>query len=430
VAHVDERFAAAEFDLAAIAPKTRAIDWNAYAAEKRGGASSAPSPSSWIEPIKGALAYYLNRHTGPTGQVELNVPGLNIVVGSILPPGYSAHSDTTLTVAALAAIMAVTKEWSTIPLTEFAGWCAEAQAWIRGRRSVLGPVIFGMPGELVHAYPAPPRPKTRALPHDHCFVLAHTGSPDMGNASIGAYRAATTQIGMGLLQKRLAAHVGAATRPRELLLNDARMLELLCEIPQSMTRDAALAAGLSDAFVADLRKRFAAHPNPEQGYHVREKLLFVLAEMERAARAADALRGADAARIAAFMNIGQLGEASVHHRLSAGGRIEDTFPILHASSNDELQSMAEHGDPLWRQSGCSAASNPEIDLLADVALNVPGVLAARWSGAQRIAILCKHDSVKLLNDALTGAYYAPRNLRAADFTTQVFPCRGVSIVED
>ena len=426
IAHVDERFAPAEFDLAALSPKTRVLDWAAYAAEARGKSGG----QGWSDAIKGAFAYYVNRHTGPTGQIELNIPGVNIVAGSILPPGYATHCGTTLTAAALAAIMAVTKEWGAMPLSEFSDWCLEAQVWSHARRCHIGPIVFGMPGELVHAYASPPRPKTRALAHGHNYILAHTGSADTGSASVGSFRAATTQIGMGLLQKRLGAYVASAKNARELLLNDQRVMDLLREIPRTITRDAALAAGLSEPFVADLKKRFAAHPSPENGYNVREKVLFVLAEIERAARAADALRGGDAARIAAFMNIGQSGEAAFHQRLSAGGRIEDTFPIHHASSDEELLSMAEHGDPLWRQSGCSAASNPETDLLADIALNVPGVLAARWSGAQRVAIVCKHENTKLLMDALTGAYYAPRNLLTAGFVTQVSPCRGVSLVED
>ena len=425
IAHIEDRFAPSEFDLAE-APKTRTLDWPAYAAEHRGKAGA----TSWADAIKGALLYYVNRHKGPTGQVELKIPGLNIVVGSVLPPGYTAPSDTTLAAAALASAMAASGEWGNVPLAEFSAWCAEAQAWGTGRKNTLGAVCFGMAGELVHASANPPKPKTRALPHGHAVLIAHTGLPDSGTPAHASFRATTTQVGWAFLQKEAAARAAAATRGNDVLPNDDQVLEMLRTVPSSISRPAVLESKLGEPFVTNLKKRFAIHPAPESGYPARAKLLFVLAEMQRSARAADALRSGDVTRLAAYMNIGQVGEASNYHKLSASGRIEATLPIHQASSDEELLSMSDHGDPLWRQSGRSGGSTPETDLLADLAMNIPGVLAARWSGSQRVAILCKHEVVKLLTDALNGAYYVGRSLDVTQLVSQVFPCRGVGIVED
>lgn len=424
IAHADARFAPSEFDLAAAAPKTRVLDWKAHAAQRPAAAGD------WAAPIRGALAYYVNRHTGPTGQIELNIPGVNIVVGSVLPQGYATHSDTTLTAAALASIAAACGEWGKIPLAEFATWCAEAQEGTSGRRSTLGAVIFGMAGELVHAGRSPARAKTKPFPAHHCLLLAHAGVPDASPEGHGSYRAATTQIGMGLFHAAALKRLSASVSGRDLTMPDELLYELLEQLPLSITRSSALEAGLPDAYVKDLKRRFAQHPDPKQGYAAREKVLFVFAELARAARAADALRSGDAARIAAYMNIGQVGEASLCHELTASGRVVSARPIVQASSDDELASMAEHGDPLWRQSGRSAASSPETDLLCDLALNIPGVLGARWSGSQRVAILCKQENVKTVLDGLNGAYYVPRTLDIAAHAAQVFPCRGLGIVEN
>lgn len=423
IAHVDEKFAATEFDWSAASPKTRVIDWTAHA-------NSQKSAEHWSDAIKNAVLYYVNRHKGPTGQVELNIPGLNIVVGSVLPPGYATHSDTTLTVASLAAVMAASGEWGKLPLAEFAGWCDEAQQCGSGRRNSLGPILFGMPTDLVHSSEVSLHPKSKHVPAGHVVLLAHTGLPDTSVAGSPSFRAATTQIGMALLQKAAASRAASAARGRDVLMSDDQVLEMLTTIPQNTTRAAVLEAGIAAPFIADLKTRFAAHPNPASGYPVREKLLYVLAEMARSARAASALRSGDMAAIAAYMNIGQVGEASLYHRLTASGRVDETFPIIQASSDEELTSMSEQGDPLWRQSGRSGASTPETDLLCDLALNIPGVLAARWSGSQRVAIVCKHEVVKLLIDGLNLAYYSPRSLAVGALATQVFPCRGVSIVED
>ncbi len=424
VAHVDGQFAPVEFDLFASAPKTRALDWRTYAAENFGAATG------WSAPLKAALVYYVNRHKGPTGQVELNIPGLNIVVGSILPPGYTSHSDTTLVAATLASIAAASGEWAKIPLAEFAGWCAEAQSGCAGRRSSMGSVLFGMPNELTYAGRSPARAKTKATLAGHCLVIAHAGVPDASPAGHGSYRATTTQIGMALFQKEALKRLSTADAGRDFTMPDELLLELLTKIPQAISRSAALESGLAESFAKDLKQRFTQHPDPKQGYFPREKLLFVFAELQRAARAGDALRHADLGRIAAFMNIGQVGEASVSHELTASGRVESVRPILHGTGDDELLSMSEHGDPLWRQSGRSAGSSLETDLLCDLALNVPGVLAARWSGTQRVAILCKLESYKMLVENLNSAYYLPRQLEATALTAQIFPCRGVGVVEN
>jgi galactokinase len=424
IAHTDARFAPTEFDLASAAPKTRVLDWKAHATQR------PAAVTDWAAPIRGALAYYVNRHTGPTGQVELNIPGVNIVVGSVLPPGYTTHSDSTLSAAALASIAAASGEWGKIPLAEFAGWCAEAQEGTVGRRSTLGGVLFGMAGELVHAARFPARAKTKPLPAGHCLLLAHAGAPDTSPEGHGSYRATTTQVGMGLFQVAALKRLAASADGRDLMMPDELVFNLLEQVPQSISRAGALEAGLSEAYIKDLKRRFGQHPDPRQGYAAREKLLFVFAELQRAARAADALRSGDAARIAAYMNIGQFGEAAITHELTASGRVVSTRPIVHASSDDELASMAEHGDPLWRQSGRSGASSPETDLLCDLALNIPGVLGARWSGSQRVAILCKHENVKTVLEGLNGAYYVPRNLDIAAHAGQVFPCRGIGIVEN
>ena len=424
VAHVNDAYAPVEFDLFASAPKTRALDWKTYASEQFGAANG------WSAPIKAALVYYINRHKGPTGQVELNIPGLNIVVGSALPPGYTSHSDTTLVAATLASIAAASGEWGKIPLAEFAGWCADAQHGCAGRRSSMGSVLFGMPNELSYAGRSPARAKTKPALAGHCLVIAHAGVPDANPEGHGSYRATTTQIGMAYFQKEALKKLNAATSGRDLTMPDELLLEILTKIPQKISRAAVLEAGLPDTFVADLKRRFTQHPDPKQGYFPREKLLYVFAELQRSQRAGDALRHADIGRIAAFMNIGQVGEAATSSELTASGRVESVRPIIHASSDDELLSMVEHGDPLWRQSGCSAGSSAETDLLCDLAMNVPGVLAARWSGTQRVAILVKLESFKMLLENLNSAYYLPRNLQTNALTAQVFPCRGVGIVEN
>jgi hypothetical protein len=431
IAHVDAAFAATEFDLASSLPKTRVLDWSAFAAQNQS--------SDWSAAIKGAILYYVNRHKGPTGQVELNIPALNIVVGALLPPGVSTHSDTTLATAALASVMAASGEWGSVPLHEIAGWCEAAQQLGSGRRTYLGGVLFGMPGEALHVRSNYALPKGRALPHGHALVVAHTGLPESsgmpaffqkeGMKAYGAYRAATTQIALAYYHRALSNRLAESAKGLESIITDDVIYDLLREVPLKVTRQQVFAAQFSESIVKELERRFKAHAEPQEGYFPREKLLFVLSEIQRAARAAGALRSGDAAALASYMNIGQAGETDVIHSLSAGGLIEAVYPIPAACSDDELLSMSDHADALWRQTGRSAASTVETSLLCDLAMGVHGVLGARWSSAQRIVVLCKSESVQLLVERLIGSYYAPRKLSYA-LVSQVFPCRGVGIVEN
>jgi len=146
------------------------------------------------------------------------------------------------------------------------------------------------------------------------------------------------------------------------------------------------------------------------------------------ARASEAIRRADPLELGALMTVGQVGEASLYHELSPSGRIEAIHGIVHASGDDELASMTEQAAPLWRQSGFWGGSTPDTDLLCDLALGVNGVLGARLSEPGRIVAICKQEALVPLLERLNGGYYIPRGLPAT-LVGQVFPCRGVGIVD-
>jgi len=420
LAHINDCFAPAEFDLHDGLPKTRVIDWAAHAGSIRA--------LEWSAVVKGALQYYVNRHKGPTGQIEVPIKGLNIVAGSILPEGLSTHSDTSLAAAALIAIMAVSGEWGRVPLAEFCGWVAEAEACGVGRKSNIGSVLFGMPGEVVHVGWNPPRPKGHALVEGHAILTAHTGLPMTNTIEHGRMRATTTHVGFAYLHQAHAELLARTINAADVLTTDERIYELLRSVPLRVTRSQATEQIKSGAIRERLAALFKSHPEPQGGYAAREKLLFVLAEMQRAERAKGAIRKGDAAELGALMTVGQVGEAAVWHQLSAGGIVEAVFPIVHASSDEELMSLADHGDSLWRQSGCSGASSPETDLICDLAAGTPGVLGARWVYPQRVAIICKKEVISLVQDRLTAGYYLPRKL-SSSLLMRIFPCRGAGLID-
>ncbi len=420
ISHADELFEPEAFDLLAGLPKNRVLDWRAHALKTR------VAGESWAAGIHSALQYYVNRHKGPTGQIELEIPGLNIVVGSILPNGCTTHSDTTLTAASLVAIMAATGEWAKIPLADFAEWCAESDTGA-GRKSNLGPVLFGMPAEVIHMDWNPARGKGHALAAGHVFIAAHTGLAAKADPRHGRMRATTTHIGFALLRQLICDALAQPSAPRDATAHDEFLYERLRDIPERVTRKQALESLKSAAVKKELEAHFASHEEPAGGYAVREKLLFVLGELQRAARASRAIRKGDAAELGMLMNIGQAGEAGQYHELSPGGLVEQTHAIPTCVSDGEVQAMADHVESIWKQTGHSGGSSAETDLLCDLAAGVHGVLGARYVEPQRVAILCKREAASAVLERLTAGYYAPRNLPPA-LAQQIFPCRGAGVL--
>ncbi|HYG76995.1 MAG TPA: hypothetical protein VEK08_18460 [Planctomycetota bacterium] len=419
LSHIDSRFAPAEYDLFDGLPKTRVPFWPEFAEKNRG--------NRWSDVIHGALKQYVNSHKGPTGQIELTIPGMNIVVGAVLPEGLATHSDSTLSAAALASVMALTGEWGKVSLAEFEGRCAEAQEWGSGRRSNLGAVLFGMPGEVVHVDWSPPRAKGRMLPHSICFVTAHTGT-EAPPAELEAAREMAAGIGQLLFRQEAVARLSQEGHATDALMSAETVYEVLEQVPETLSRAQALEALKAETVKSRLQDYFKTHAEPAGGYRVREKLLYLLAEMQRAMRAQEAIRAADATELGALMNIGQVGEATLFHELSPSGIIEKVHRIVHPGNDDELASLTEQAAPLWKQSGFWGSSTPETDLLCDLAQGVPGVLGARLSEPCRIVAICTHAALVPLLERLTSGYYIPRGLPST-LAGQVFACRGIGIVD-
>jgi hypothetical protein len=148
----DGSFAPAQFDLFEGMPDKRVIAWSDFA--KKYGDKPADS-------VRAALQFYLNSHTGPTGRIELDVPGLNIFCGSLPPAGCEGPSGTSLIVASLLAMYAITGESASISPDDFADVCISADETCPGRKGVVEMVLRGKEapvahvcgGQLLHAGP-------------------------------------------------------------------------------------------------------------------------------------------------------------------------------------------------------------------------------------------------------------------------------------
>ena len=110
LARINEATAAIEFDLREGLPARRVINWDSFAKEKYA--------AQWQDVIKAALQFYVNSHTGPTGQIEIEIPGASLVL--------AGEDRVSMQVAALAAMFALTGEWEQIAPEQFEQACIDA----------------------------------------------------------------------------------------------------------------------------------------------------------------------------------------------------------------------------------------------------------------------------------------------------------------
>lgn len=380
--HVDAAFAPLEFGLNDALPKGRVNDWTTFNAAKFG--------AHWAGAIQSALQHFVNGHTGPTGQQEVDIPGLSIVVGAVLPVGFTTHCDTSLAAGAFASVSAATNEWGKRGLSEIVVAIEEAEKNTAGRKCSAAAVCFGMPLEILHLEQNPNRAKGHALAAGTALVLAHTGT---------------------------------TVTPPSIRKND--VTALLEGLKRGWIERLSESASAADALLADrlLYDVIADMPDGQRG-----TALYLVSETRRAQRAMEAIRRGDAEALGLLMNVGHAADEVVGLRISHGGAVEERFDIPDSHSSDALETMAYHGDPLWKQPGRSLAGSPETDLLVGLAQSITGVYGARRVGDQLVAVICKKEIVQFVKERLVGGYYAERNL-PTNLVSQVHSCRGVSLVE-
>lgn len=382
IIHVDGAFAPLEFGLNDGLPKGRVNDWSTFNAAKYG--------AHWAGAIQSALQHFVNGHTGPTGQIEVDIPGLNIVVGAVLPAGFTTHCDTTLAAAAFASLSAATNEWGKRALSEVAIAIEESVKTTSGRKCSAAAICFGMPLEILHVTRDPYRAKGHALAAGTALVLAHTGV----NVAAPAIRSSDVTALLEGLKRGWIERLSESGSAADALLADPLLYEVIGELPDA--------------------QRGAA--------------LYYVSETRRAQRAMEAIRRGDAEGLGALLNIGHAADEVTGLRINHGGVTEESFPLPEVYTTDALETMGYHSDPLWRQPGRSVAGSTETDLLVGLAQSVSGVFGARRAGDQLVAILCKKEVVQFVKERLVGGYYSDRGL-SNTLVSQVHACRGVSLVE-
>lgn len=419
IRHTDpERFAPCEFSISEMVSDMPWDDWTTLVNSPKLASLIREYGVDWTNYIKASILRLQKKFaTRP-------LRGMDLFVSGNIPMAAGLSSSSSLVVGAAEATVA-TSNLDTFP-AQLVTLCGESEWFVgtRGGSADHAAVKMGSCGNVVKVrFFDFGVEDTVPFPEDYTMVVCDSGikarksanAKDQFNHRISCYRAGFELI------RRLCPQYGSVLKHlrdvnvRTLQVSLAQIYRILLMLPEYATREQ-LAAMLPDT---DLDTLFAAHCPPADGlYPIRGVVLFGLAECERSAAYAAALKNGDIGLIGELMKISHDGDRVVSFDENwSPSRF--SVPVDNATMLGLLSDL-ESGDPerviaaqLIRQPGSYACSIPEIDLMADIANRTPGVAGAQLAGAGLggcMMVLARRDAVPQLMENLKNGYYRPRNI--------------------
>ena len=352
---------------------------------------------------------------------DVPLRGMDMVIGGNVPMAAGLSSSSSLLVGAAEAAV-VTNKLSIQP-DQMVNLCGEGEWFVGtcGGSADHAAVKLGQRGGVV---------KVRffdfgivekvAFPDGYSMVVCDSGikarkssnAKDQFNHRISCYK-----IGFLLIKKYFPQYAPALRYLRDvstehLNVSLSQIYRILFTLPEKATL-AQLKKLLPDA---DLDAICAGHKPPADGiYPIRGVVLFGLAEMQRSAAYADALKKGDMEFIGKLMKISHDGDRVARfdenwHATPWTAACDDAYLIerfcdLESGSVDRVVRSQ-----LIFQPGAYSCSLPAIDRMVDIANQTEGVLGAQLAGAGLggcMMILVKNTAIENLRKNLIDKYYRP-----------------------
>ena len=349
--------------------------------------------------------------------------GMNVVATSNIPPGAGMSYASAMLLAALDA--AATLNRLAIQPAEFIDFCGGTE-WYVGSGTGVGDhaaVKFGKRGSVasIRFFPLEIESNVQ-FPASWRIAIAHAeAQPTSEIAELRTRHLAGFQLGLLLAKDQFPQHAHLLDRLRDLGARrlgilPSQLYTLLQALPlQISARD--LRRRLSSAWADQVDELLASH-RPPGSYALRDLVLFGLAECARGEVYPQWLRRGDQRGIESLMQASHDAERVVWHSAQARAH-----PFEWSATDARIQSLIadlQSEDPfrveraqIHRQPGRYGGSTPEIDLMIDLACQVPGVIGAQLSGAGlagRIMVLVEDHAVADLKQRLVRDFYRPRRL--------------------
>jgi N-acetylgalactosamine kinase len=315
--------------------------------------------------------------------------GLDIMVSGDIPMGAGLSSSSALVVATAEVV----RLFNRLPVSarRLVSLCGEGEWFVgtRGGAADHAAIRLAHRGCVTRVgfFPFAIQDSARFFPQ-HDLVACNSGvyagkshsARNTFNAKVTAYHIG--RVWFKTLRPDLAPrieHLRDLT-PEHLGLSQKEFARLLCQLPLRVTRAQvqALFTQMPEADRDKLERMFLSHDAPAGGYAVRGVVLFGLSEMARAQRCLALLKQNDAKTLGQLMNISHDGD-----RVSRP-TARNTWRRVASNTADSVLTAWAHkpgGTQIADLPGDYGCSLPELDRIADLARQQPGVEGAQLAGA-------------------------------------------------
>lgn len=404
-----ERFRDRSFRIGELLPPAERGDWPGYITR------AAIDVGDWGNFVRAPVLYLQDQFP------DVPLKGMDLAVAGDIPVAAGLSSSSALVVAVLEAALACSG--LALPFEEKAEFCGRAE-WYVGTRGGSGDhaaILYCRKGSVlsVRFFPLQmeevPFPKGYRVVSCNSFVEHHDP---------GAYneRVATYEIGLRLVRRMFPEYAGRLAHLRDLNAGHlgVPLQDIYCvlkALPERASR-ADIPSWLPD-LRADLNSIFATHDEPEDGYRVRQVVLYGLAECARAALCRDLLKQGDVEGFGRLKYRSHDGDR--RFRTSPSGEARPVDNRISDADLDALIADLDSRDParvetaqIHLQPGGYDCSCEELDRIVDIAAGVAGVAGAGLTGGGLggcVLAIVKEEAVADLVRALNAEYYGPRGLK-------------------
>ena len=395
---LDSRFEPFEFRIGDLLPVKARGRWHDYIEEVE------ITPRIWQNYVQAAVLYLQDQNP------DRELIGMDLAVHGDVPIAAGLSSSSTLVVSAFQACK--TFNDIQIPRDTQAEFCGAAE-WYAGTRGGSGDhaaMLYSKRQAILHLRFFPLVNTEVPFPEGY-RVVACNSCVEHAPPGIFNERVATYEIGLMMLQKRYSERLQHVEHLRDLVpdgqsLTTVDFYKMLKDLPERASREEIRA----DLSADKLTSLFAPHPEPGEGYRIRQVMLYGVAECARSAKSADLLF---AGQIEAFGNLKALShDGDRQFRFGKDGKPSSVNNRVTEESVDALISSKTE---IHTQSGGYDCSCEELDHLVDIAQNVDGVVGAGLTGGGLggcVLVLVKETQVDRLIDALQEEFYDARGLQS------------------
>jgi len=348
--------------------------------------------------------------------------GMDLIVHGNIPIAAGLSSSSAMVVASAQATVACNE--LTVRPSQFVDLCGQGEWFVgtRGGSADHAAMVFAQKGKVAQVrFFEFGVEQMVAFPEDYALVICNSGiqaRKAAGARDVFNHRIACYHLGFALIKARYPQYAPLLQHLRD--VNVRRLgiplmwiYRILLSLPEKAT-----VAELAELLPRETLTPIMATHAPAGDYPIRGVVMFGLAESERSRAAADLLRECRVAEFGRLMTVSHDGD-----RVTCHDERGDPMPYRYRVSNAyllDLMADLESGDPervisaqIEWQPGAYRCSTPEIDLMVDTALSVPGVVGAQLAGAGLggcMMILAHHRAIGDLERAMIARYYEPRNL--------------------